>query len=72
MSDVGGVRIEKSLHEFLVKHKDAAEIICNKAGEPLAALYFSEIGRAQQEFKNILRNTYSQVSYLDDPKKETL
>lgn len=54
---------------FLRHHQNADEIVLNKAGEPLAAVYFHPMGRHQEEFKSLMRAVRDRVEYDCDQTK---
>jgi hypothetical protein len=51
---------------FLKHHKNASEIVVNKQGKPLAAIYFTPTGMHQTEFKSLIRNVRDSMQYASD------
>lgn len=51
---------------FLRHHHNASELLTNKDGKPLAALYFTPTGMHQEEVKNILRLARERMHWSGD------
>lgn len=48
---------------FLKHHHNAHELVYNKAGEPLAAVYFTPTGMNQEEVKKLMRTIQERLQY---------
>lgn len=59
-------KLEIFKHMFLKHHRNAQEVIFNKNGQPLAAVYFTPVGIHQEEFKNLMREIQNRVQYAGD------
>jgi hypothetical protein len=54
---------------FLRHHQNACEIITNKAGEPLGALYYTPTGLHQKEVKDFFKRVAYEMQYRCDVDK---
>lgn len=64
--------LDERLHAvFLRHHQNATEIVLNRAGEPLAAVYVSPVGSHQEMFKRVMREIRERMQYACDVEPPT-
>lgn len=51
---------------FLKHHNNASELICNKEGKVLAAVYFTPVGMHQEETKRFFKYLRERIQYADE------